>query len=364
MKRILKCVGVVTLVIAGALCTGCTKSKGKEEKEELHLETYDGYAYSSPDTKTKYTLHTKDGFTLHCSFFSGEEEQIYSLQVVDARSLSNNKSLDTNIKVMKVTDTNGTEITDSFKKFMFTFQPEQVLMQVERDEDTLAGSASNNLVSGEYVLSKEIVNSSEEPQITDTFTFKPYQIRELIAVSRWYYKQNNAYVPTEAEWKDNEDGTFTIQLYDNIQDDESTVHTATSAIYTVDRYGKGKEEVMFEEVEFPEVSFSKLISCMEKPVQLIYTTNTETHREWDIQNQEILQACFQALQSIEIKEKSDVRTADAEEILTFRFADDTEWALTFENGNLLRNASCYTTEGYAKVRKILQDYLKEEGLWD
>lgn len=208
------------------------------------------------------------------------------------------------------------------------------------------------------------MNSSEEPQITDTFTFKPYQIRELISVSRWYYKQNNAYVPTEAEWKDNEDGTFTIQLYDNIQDDESTVHTATSAIYTVDRYGKGEEEVMFEEVEFPEVSFSELISCMEKPVQLIYTTNTETHREWDIQNQEVLQACFQALQSIEIKEKSDVRTADAEEMLTFRFADDTEWTLTFENGNLLRNASCYTTEGYAKVRKILQDYLKEEGLWD
>lgn len=156
MKRILKCVGVVTLVIAGALCTGCTKSKGKEEKEELHLETYDGYAYSSADTKTKYTLHTKDGFTLHCSFFSGEE-QIYSLQVVNARFLSNNKSLDTNIKVMKVTDANGTEITDSFKKFTFTFQPEQVLMQVERDEDTLAGGVSNNLVSGEYVLSLRYV---------------------------------------------------------------------------------------------------------------------------------------------------------------------------------------------------------------
>ena len=68
MKKILKCAGVITLVIAGVLCTGCTKSKVKEAKEEVHLEAYDGYTCVAKDTKTKYTLHTKDGFALHCAF--------------------------------------------------------------------------------------------------------------------------------------------------------------------------------------------------------------------------------------------------------------------------------------------------------
>lgn len=361
MKKILKCAGVITLVIAGVLCTGCIKSKGNVEKEEVHLETYDGYTYVASDTKTKYTLHTNDGLALHCTFPSEKTEQVYSLEVEDARTL---ESQDTSVKVIKVIDMYGTDLTDSFKEFTFTFQPEKVLMQVERNEDKLAGGGSNNLLSGEYVLSKYIPKTSENSQVTDTFTFEPYQMSELIAVSRWYYKQHNDYVPPEAEWKENGDGTITIHLYENVQDDENTIHTATSAIYTVDAYGKGEEKVMFEDVEFPEASIAEIVSYMAQPVQLTYITNTETHKEWKVQDQGVLEECFKTLQTLKVKEKSDVRTADAEEILIFGLADGTEWTLTFENGNLIRNTHCYTTEGYAKVRRELQEYLKEEGLWD
>ena len=171
MKKILKCAGVITLVIAGVLCTGCTKSKVKEVKEELHLEAYDGYTYVAKDTKTKYTLHIKDGFALHCTFPSEKAEQVYSLQVEDVSALTNTGFQDTSVHVIKVTDMYGMDITDSFKKFTFTFQPEKVLMQVERDEDKLAGGGANNLLSGEYVLSKHISKTSENPQVTDTFTF-------------------------------------------------------------------------------------------------------------------------------------------------------------------------------------------------
>lgn len=128
--------------------------------------------------------------------------------------------------------------------------------------------------------------------------------------------------------------------------------------------GKGEEAVMVEDVEFPEVSIAEIVSYVAHPVQLTYITNTEAHKEWKVQNQSVLEDCFKALQTIEIREKSDVRTADAEEIWIFGLADGTAWTLTFENGNLIRNTHCYTTEGYAKVRKILQEYLKEEGLWD
>ena len=83
-----------------------------------------------------------------------------------------------------------------------------------------------------------------------------------------------------------------------------------------------------------------------------------------MKDQPVLQECFKALEAIKIEEKSDVRTTDAEEILVFKLADGTEWTLTFENGNFMRNSTVYITEGYAKVRKVLKEYLKEEGLWN
>lgn len=204
----------------------------------------------------------------------------------------------------------------------------------------------------------------KEAKVTDIFTFKPYQISELIALSRCYYEQKNGYLPPEVEWQENEDGTFMIKLYEFVKDDEGIGHTATSAIYTVDVYGKGKEELMLEDVEFPEVSISEIVLYIASPVELTYISNTEAHKEWNIKDQTVLEECFKALETINIKEKSDVRTADAEEILVFKLADGTEWTLTFENGNFMRNSTVYITEGYAKVRKVLIEYLKEEGLWN
>lgn len=198
----------------------------------------------------------------------------------------------------------------------------------------------------------------KEAKVTDTFTFKPYQISELIALSRCYYEQRNGYLPPEVEWKEIEDGTLMIKLY------EDAWHTATSAIYTVDAYGKGKEELMLEDVEFPEVSVADIVYYMEEPIELKYIANTEAHKEWNIKDQTVLEECFKALETIKIEEKSDVRTTDAEEILVFKLVDGTEWTLTFENGNFLRNSTVYITEGYAKVRKVLKEYLKEEGLWN
>lgn len=197
-----------------------------------------------------------------------------------------------------------------------------------------------------------------------TDALKPYQVSELIALSRWYYNQRNGYLPPEVEWQENEDGTFLIKLYELVKDDEGIGHIATSAIYTVDAYGKGKEELMLEDVEFPEASISEIVLYIASPVELTYISNTEAHKEWNIKDQTVLEECFKALEAIKIEEKSDVRTADAEEILVFKLADGTEWTLTFENGNFMRNSTVYMTEGYVKVRKVLKEYLKEEGLWN
>lgn len=158
---------------------------------------------------------------------------------------------------------------------------------------------------------------TKEAKVTDTFTFKPYQISELIALSRCYYEQRNGYLPPEVEWKEIEDGTLMIKLY------EDAWHTATSAIYTVDAYGKGKEELMLEDVEFPELSFSEIVLYIASPAELTYISNTEVHKEWIVKDQPVLQECFKALEAIKIEKKSDVRTTDAEEILVFKLVDGT-----------------------------------------
>ena len=43
-------------------------------------------------------------------------------------------------------------------------------------------------------------------------------------------------------------------------------------------------------------------------------------------------------------------------------ADGNTWTLDFEAGNLLRNNTCYETDGWKEVQYIIRDYLTEEGL--
>ena len=53
---------------------------------------------------------------------------------------------------------------------------------------------------------------------------------------------------------------------------------------------------------------------------------------------------------------------DAGETLAFQMADGNVWTLDFEAGNLLRNNTCYETEGWKNVQNVIRDDLVEEGL--
>lgn len=63
---------------------------------------------------------------------------------------------------------------------------------------------------------------------TDDFVF--YTDEELQKLALAYYEANFSYSPSSCGIRQNEDGTATIQLYDSLQD-----HNSTSAWYTVDR---------------------------------------------------------------------------------------------------------------------------------
>ena len=341
------------LLAAGLLCSCGTDVK----KEASRLEAYNGFAYTEENGQKKYILETRNDIRLHCFFQSGSEEYeevIYDLELSEEEGASE--------KVTRVMQEQGEDLTSSFTKFDFVFYPEKVVMTVERNTDLMAGGDSDNIQTGTYTLlaSDWIPDTSATMEKQDILA--PYQSVELAAMARAYYLKESNFLAPEVECVKNDDGTTTIHLYEIMEDDEETSHTGTSAWYTVDGYGKGKDDVMGNTVEFPAMSLSEIAQYVKTPIALTYSEEGEAHNEWQITDASTIDACMKALKQLVIGEETELRTMDAGETLAFQMADGNVWTLDFEAGNLLRNNTCYETEGWKNVQNVIRDDLVEEGL--
>ena len=115
-------------------------------------------------------------------------------------------------------------------------------------------------------------------------------------------------------------------------------------------------------VKFPGMSLGEIAEYVKTPIALTYNEEGEAHNEWKITDAATINACIQAISQINVGEETEHRTMDAGETLVFQMADGNTWTLDFEAGNLLRNNTCYETDGWKKVQNIIRDYLTEEGL--
>ena len=109
-------------------------------------------------------------------------------------------------------------------------------------------------------------------------------------------------------------------------------------------------------------SLAELAAYMGTPETLTYVQEAEGRNEWKITDGETIAACLKALEQMKVGEKTDLRAADAGDTLLFTMADGSTWTLDFENGNLVRNGSCYATEGWNIVRNVLKEALAGEGM--
>lgn len=195
-----------------------------------NFDYYNGYAFESGG-QLKYWIEFQDKFYLHCLFRSGEPEpyeEVYTLypdwEASPAQQLT----------IRTVEDANGNDITAWFESLDFLFSSEDiVVMQVKRNEQTLAGGADDNILTGEYILKPREAKTPEQ----------------LCAMAQEYYQRNYDFYPPEADFTDNGDGTYTIHLYEIMDLGEGVFHTATSAWYTVDAYGAGINEITGETVD-------------------------------------------------------------------------------------------------------------------
>ena len=110
------------------------------------------------------------------------------------------------------------------------------------------------------------------------------------------------------------------------------------------------------------MSLGEIAQYVKTPIALTYSEEGEAHNEWQITDAATIDACMKALKQLVVGEETELRTMDAGETLAFQMADGNVWTLDFEAGNLLRNNTCYETEGWKNVQNVIRDDLTEEGL--
>lgn len=354
---------MTALLTAALLCTACGSSATSsvsvavseppaQQDTANTYAAYDGYACTAEDGHTLYCISTTDGFQLHCFFRSGSpeyEEAIYDLTLPD-------DAAGAELTVQRVSNENGTDVTDTFPLLRFLFYPDRVVMKVERQEEQLAGGAADQLTAGTYTLLSPEEIAESEPDNAQT----AYSTGALVAMARAYYVGLYGVAAPEAECIPNDDGTYTIHLYERNQIDDDVWNTATLAWYTVDAYGEGQEDATQTSVQLPALSVSDTAAYLGAPVILHYVRDGEARNEWDITDADAISACLTAIQQLLIGDTVEERAADAAETLTFTLADGSEWTLTLEGGDPVENGVRYATEGSAELENILNDYIEGE----
>lgn len=364
MRR--KFYGILTAVLLCGVCSACGNPAGNEgtsvETQGITTGTespgnykeYNGYGCYDQSGHLKYYIETGEDIRLHCFFQSGSpeyEEEVYILHLPEEENAGEE------LVIGQITDENGQDLPDSFSMLKFVLEPEQVLLQVERKEERLAGGDSDNIQTGEYIL----LPLQEIPEKEEKVQAAPLESGELLAMARAGYEKETGFLAPEAECLDNGDGTYTIHLYEIVQEDDSW-HTATSGWYTVNAFGEGTDDVMGGQIQLQELSPAEVAKYLPAPVKLTYLQEGEASNEWEITDAGILQQCLEALQQMTIGEQNDLRAADAGEAFCFELADGSTWTVRFEAGRLLRGNICYEVEGYKELHGIVNDYLMEEGL--
>ena len=210
----------------------------------------DGYLYSLTNGMPKYWLDISgvadNKLALHCYFRSGDPTFYESCYFLD---LSSAVVTENDLVICRVYDQNGSDCSDCFIGLTLRFYLDGAVMTVERDEKTLSGGAEDNILTGIYAMKPVGVGTDSTGKRNRLRPAEdgPFQADELGEWARIDYFMNNGSFPPIAEVTENQDGTFTVHLFETAESDGET-HTVSFARYTVDAYGEGKDDMTKENV--------------------------------------------------------------------------------------------------------------------
>ena len=206
-----------------------TTDKSTTDKSTSDKST--SYEYQLENGTMKYWLDLGgDDLKLHCMFRSGDpeyHEEVYQLPLENAYAYR-----DTVIFNM-VRNEEGHDITAQFALLSVTFKNGKAILSAVRDEKSLAGGADSSIMTGCYEMAARDGASAGKslPLI-------------LCRMAQGYYSRAYNYYPPVADYTVNDNGTYTIHLYETVDEGDDTAHTATSAWYIVDAGGVGQDEIL------------------------------------------------------------------------------------------------------------------------
>ena len=185
------------------------------------------YEYYTDEGALKYWLVPNgEDIELHGMFRSGDPETYEDVYILDGATAEHNGDYVTRFTTVFKS---GSDVSTWFKSIVLSRVQTSYILSVERDEKTLAGGGSDNVLSGSYTFDPFVRFAPLGPG--------PFTEEDLGVLAQRYYFVNNGFFPPEADVEANDDGSFTVHLYEVVTLDD-TSHTATSAWYTVDANGK------------------------------------------------------------------------------------------------------------------------------
>ena len=197
------------------------------------------FEYYDENDIRKYWLDlNREEPELHAMFRSGDPEYYEEVFILDASSAEQESEY--SIRINRIYDSTGRNVSRWFRSFTLTLVQGAFLMNVERNEKTLAGGAEDNILTGVYLLEPHVYLRPAE--------LGPFEESELARWAQIYYFRNTGFFPPECDVTENEDGSLTIHLYEVVEQNGES-HTATSAWYTVDEYGMGQDDITGREID-------------------------------------------------------------------------------------------------------------------
>ena len=85
-----------------------------------------------------------------------------------------------------------------------------------------------------------------------TLYSKVYTPDELCKLAQNHYYKTNDFYPPNVSYTVNKDGTYTICMFEMIEDDGGTPHSATCGWYTVNVCGVGTDDLMMQAIDLNE----------------------------------------------------------------------------------------------------------------
>ncbi|MBQ6519001.1 MAG: hypothetical protein IJI14_09785 [Anaerolineaceae bacterium] len=108
-----------------------------------------------------------------------------------------------------------------------------------------------------YVQGAMLLNADGIDDFSGVFQYTPRVFlrrsqcgsEEIGRMAQLYYYRHNLFYPPAVDVKANGDGTFSVHLYEMVNNGDGTFHTATSAWYTVDASGRGSDDVTGNKID-------------------------------------------------------------------------------------------------------------------